>query len=635
MKKKHLKTGSPEKEQAKSSKQPKEQGTRNRYTELFGLGIMILLGIIIYSNSFTCTFHLDDSSNIVVNTAIRDLSNVHAWWSFNPRNRPVAVFTFALNYHFNQLDVRYWHLVNLLIHLIASCLVGWLTLLLFSTPALRDNPVSKHKKSIALFTALLFVSHPLATQSVTYIVQRLSALVAMFYLLSVALYVKARLSKKNNASTYLLYAGAVVSAMLAMLTKENAFTLPFAILLVEIFLLQSKKLSISIKDYRMLVLTGIMVSFAAIVFLRFSSSVFRPIPPSLGNNYTVTSLNYLFTQFSVIVKYIQLLILPINQNLDYDYPIANSFFEIRTVLSFLFLAALIVLAVFLYNRNRIISFGIFWFFLTLSIESSIIPINDLIFEHRTYLPSFGFFLILSSGIYMWGWDKYKNLSMAILLLIIGSNSILTYQRNKVWKDELTLWSDVVSKSPNKARPINYRGLAYKNQRQWDKALTDYSRAIEIDPKFIAAYSNRGVAYSNLGQRDKAIADFSTIIELDPKQAAAYNNRGNTYGNLGLWDKAIADFSKAVEIDPKYVDGYNNLGSTYGNVGDWDKAIIYFSKAIEIAPPNARFFNNRGIAYGKLGQWDKAIADYSKAIGIDEKYAEAYSNREIAYRNLKK
>ena len=162
MKKKHLKTGSPEKEQAKSSKQPKEQGTRNRYTELFGLGIMILLGIIIYSNSFDCSFHFDDTPNIVERTIIRNLSDINAWWNFNPMNRPLAIYSFALNYHFNQLDVWNWHLVNLTIHLVNSCLIWWLTMLLFAAPALQDTPVGKYKSAIAFFTALLFVSHPLA-----------------------------------------------------------------------------------------------------------------------------------------------------------------------------------------------------------------------------------------------------------------------------------------------------------------------------------------------------------------------------------------------------------------------------------------------------------------------------------------
>jgi hypothetical protein len=224
---------------------------------------------------------------------------------------------------------------------------------------------------------------------------------AMFYLLSLALYMKGRLANNRNISTYLFFTGSLVAGVLAMLTKENAFSLPFAILLVELFFIRTKKLSINFRDYRVILSIIALLGIIILILLLFSSHIFKPIPPvRYGNAYTVTPLNYFFTQFSVIVKYIQLLFLPINQNVDYDFPISNTFFEIRTLLSFIVLLSLIVLAILSFKRYRIISFGIFWFFLTLLIESSFIPLNDLIFEHRTYLPSFGFFLILTSGIYL-------------------------------------------------------------------------------------------------------------------------------------------------------------------------------------------------------------------------------------------
>ncbi len=463
-------------------KPPGKHTKPNKYSDITGLAIIILLGIIIYSNSFTFPFHFDDFRNIVDNTNIRNLSDMKAIWNFSP-NRPVGTFTFALNYHFNQLDVRYYHLVNLIIHLINACLVWWLTLLIFSSPVLKDNPIVKQKRAISFFTALLFVSHPLATQSVTYIVQRLASMVAMFYFLSLSLYMKARLSDKGNISKTLLFTGSLISAVLAMLTKENAFTLPFAILLVEIFFLRTQKFSINFKDYRVILLIAALLGLLLIIPLKYSFSIFKTIPPTQGNIYPVTSLNYLLTEFSVIVKYIQLLFLPINQNLDYDFPIANTFFEIRTLLSFVVLLSLIILAIFSFKRYRIISFGIFWFFLTLLIESSFIPITDVIFEHRTYLPSFGFFLILTWGIYVLLWKKYKYLAIIIFLIIIGSNSCLAYKRNKVWKDHLTLWSDVVSKSPDKARPLNNLGFAYWSLGQLDTAMVYYSKAIMINPDY--------------------------------------------------------------------------------------------------------------------------------------------------------
>jgi len=336
------KKGFPGKEHHRYQK-PIKQVKQNKFSEIGGLVIIILLGIIIYSNSFECSFHFDDYRSIIENTSIRNLADVKSWWNFSP-SRPIGTFTFALNYHFSKLDVFSYHLVNLIIHLINACLVWWLTLLIFSSPSLKDIAIVRHKKVLAFITALLFVSHPLATQSITYIVQRLASLVTMFYLLSIALYMKARLSNKGNIFKTLFFGGALISALLAMLTKENAFTLPFAILLFEFFFLKTKKFSINFRDYRVILLIAALLGIIIIIPLKFSFSIFKPLPPSLGNAYTITPFNYFFTQFSVILKYIQLLFLPLNQHLDYDFPISNTFFEIRTLLSFLVLSALIILA---------------------------------------------------------------------------------------------------------------------------------------------------------------------------------------------------------------------------------------------------------------------------------------------------
>jgi protein O-mannosyl-transferase len=632
MKKTPIKKGRSEKQVSGKFEELKQPGKENRYFDLAGLAVIILLGIVIYSNSFNCSFHFDDYHNIADNSKIRDLSDVKAWWSFYPA-RPVGIFTFVLNYHFCHLDVRYWHLVNLMIHIINGCLVWWLTLLIFSSTGLKENPVLKHRKVIAILTALLFVSHPLATQSVTYIVQRLASLAAMFYLLSLALYVKARLSDKGTRYNRLLFAGSIISAVLAMLTKENAFTLPFAIVLYEIFFLRTRKLTINFKDWRIILLMTVFLGILMIIPLKYSFSVFKPIPPGLGNTFTITPVTYLFTQFSVIVKYIQLLLLPINQNLDYDFPLSNNFFEIRTLLSFLVLSGLVFLGIFIFKKLRIISFGILWFFLTLSIESGFIPINDLIFEHRTYLPSFGFFLIISSGLGSLLYTKYKYLAVAIFLIIIGSNSFLTFERNKVWRNDFTLWSDVLSKSPDKARAILNLGVVYGTRGNWDSAIAEYSRAIGKSPRYAEAYYNRGVAYGKLGQWSMSIPDYTKATDIIPNYSMAWYNRGVSYWNLGKWDKAISDYTRTIEIFPQYAQAYSNRGIVYANSGKWDKAIDDYTAAIRINSKYADPYYNRGIAYGHLGKWTMATEDYTRAIEINPKYTIAYSNRGLAYGNL--
>jgi len=607
---------------------------RNRYLDISGLAIIIVLGIIVYSNSFKCSFHFDDITSISENYRIYNLSDVKTWSGFSP-TRIVSIFTFVLNYHFGYLNVWSYHLVNLIIHLINACFVWWLTLLIFNSPVIKDSPSSKNKKIIAFFTALLFVSHPLATQSVTYIVQRQTSMATMFYLLSLALYAKARMTDNSQKNKYLFFTGCVISAFLAFFSKENAYTLPGAIVLFELFFLRAKKRHINFKDWRVLSLILAYLIIFIIVLLKFSANIFNPILPaqSQGSSEIITSTNYLLTQFSVIVKYIQLLILPINQNLDYDFPVSNNFFELRTLLSFLLLISMLILAIVLFKKHRIVSFGIFWFFLTLSVESSIIPINDVIYEHRTYLPSFGFFLILTIVIFALLWKKNKNLAIALLLIITLINSVLTFQRNKIWKDELTLWNDVVSKSPNKARPYGNRGTIYDQLGQSDKALADFNKAIQIEPNYAMAYSNRGMIYGTRGLYDKAIRDFSKSMEIEPSNTFAVWNRAITYSIMQQWDKAIADYTQCIALNPYAYDPFFNRGVAYGNLQQYDSAINNYTKAIAFNSRHAKAYNNRGILYFYMGQWQKAIDDYSKALEIYPDFKEAYDNRNAAYFKL--
>ena len=342
-----MKKGRPEKKgPVKKGPSPKNPVLLN----LAGLALILGTGIIIYSNSFGCSWHLDDFINIVNNPIMRDLTDWETWWRMG-NTRMAGLYSFALNYHFHEADVWGYHLVNLCIHLVNACLVWWLTFLICSSPALKEHKIASHKMLFAFVTALMFVLHPLATQSVTYIVQRLASQVAMFYFLSLAFYLQARLTKRGNLTRILLFAGCAVSAVLAMLTKENAFTLPFAIILSELFFIRTEKLSVIFRDYRVILL--ILLSLGALMVIPFQSSlsIFNSISPPGNPDFVLTPLNYFLTQFSVIVKYIQLLFLPVGQNLDYDFPVSHSLFEIKTLLSFLFLSSLVVLAVFLFKSS--------------------------------------------------------------------------------------------------------------------------------------------------------------------------------------------------------------------------------------------------------------------------------------------
>jgi tetratricopeptide (TPR) repeat protein len=206
-----------------------------------------------------------------------------------------------------------------------------------------------------------------------------------------------------------------------------------------------------------------------------------------------SSIHYLLTQFRVIVTYIRLVFLPFNQNLDYDYPVFKNFFELSVLISFLFLMTILLCANRLFSKYRLVSFSILWFFLALLPESSFFAIKDVIFEHRLYLPLAGVSLFLVSGAYYLIGKNGLKAMVVVLTMVLACYSVLTYQRNKVWKDPLTLWDDTVHKSPHKARGYGNRGMAYYKQGDFTHALSDFNKAIELNPNYTESYNNRGMS----------------------------------------------------------------------------------------------------------------------------------------------
>ncbi|MEI6764016.1 MAG: tetratricopeptide repeat protein [Bacteroidota bacterium] len=643
------------------------QNRKNRYYRILSFILIVLTGIIAYRNSFNCGFHFDDVFNIVENGAIRRLSDINSWWNYVP-SRPFGTFTFVLNYHFNQLDVWGYHLVNLIIHISNALLVWWMLLLIFSSPAMLTQPIAKHKKIIALAAALLFISHPIETQAVTYIVQRLASLVTMFYLFTICFYLKARITESSKKQMFVFYGVAAVSAVLAILTKENSFTLPLSILLVELFFIRAKSIRINFKDAKIWVFAALFLIIIVFIFLNFSFSVFNPIKPEQGHTYSLTAGTYLLTQFRVITTYLRLLVLPIHQNLDYDYPISASFFELKTALSFLFLCVIFVAGILAGKKFSLISFGIFWFFITISIESSFIPIPNVIFEHRLYMPSIGFFVIISSLPFYFLKEKFVRMVSVALLTLAGVYVVLTIMRNKVWKDEFSLWTNVLEHSPNKPRPLNNMGNALLDTGKANKAMEYFNRAIANNPFYEIAYYNRGNTKFALENYFGAIGDYSQAIALwktfpDPyfKRAMAkkklhdyngalddmnealrimpdftlvWSERGLLKKEMGDTAGALADLSKAIDLYPEFPDPYNHRGTLKRDQGNFQAALDDYSKAIKLFPQNADAFNNRGYVKAMMGDLTNALTDFDNAIRLNPKFVEAYNNRANTRAGLK-
>ena len=548
----------------------------NQKYKSLALSAILLLGILIYSNTFYNSFNFDDFSSIVNNPAIKNILNLKAIWNFWP-NRFITYFSVAFNYQISQLNVVSYHLFNLIIHLSCAILVWWFMLLTFSTPAMKGQKITEHAKLIAFFAGLIFVAHPIQTQGVTYIIQRAASLATLFYLVSLSLYVKSRLLQQqvgNPVVSRFFYFGSLISAVMAMFAKEMTVTLPLMILLYEWCFLKTKE-RISWKSLLPFFATFLIIPLT----MFFAKSVdFIGMRRVLGDPPSISSWHYLLTQFRVIITYLRLLFIPINQNLSYDYPIAKSLLELPTLASFILLISILTIAIKVFFKYRLISFGIFCFFLTLLPESSVIPIKDVIFEHRLYLPMVGFSFFLVSLIYYLFENKTLKLMIIALLIITSCYAILAYKRNFIWENELTLWNDVAHKSPRKADPYYNRGLAYHKQGNIAQAISDYTKAIKIKPNLADVYNNRGAAYREQGNFQQAISDYNKALEINPNYAKVYYNRGLAYDEQGKFAQAISDYTKAIKIKPKLSVAYNNRGVVYYKTQDYALAWIDMHKA---------------------------------------------------------
>ena len=383
----------------------------------------------------------------------------------------------ALNSRIHKLDVTGYHVVNIFIHIINALLMYGLVILTFRTPFLKSWALKEQANYMALFVGLLFACHPVQTQAVTYIWQRVTSLTMVFYCLSLVMYIKWRLASVKTGSPFFqisvwFYIGSVVSAIFAMKTKEIAFTLPVVITLYE-FLFFDGTIRRRFLYLVPLLLTMLIIPISLLGIDRPIGEIISDVSDATRVQTGMSRLEYLFTQFAVIVTYIRLLFFPVNQHLDYDYPIYHTFLIPEVFLSFLLLLSLFGSGVYMLfhsrTRNRafrLVAFGIFWFFIALSVESSIIPIVDVIFEHRIYLPSVGASITLASEIFLllnkFDKEKVQTIGIGFLCVVIIILSAVTYSRNHVWRSEIGLWKDCVAKSPGKVRSHYNLGNAYKD-----------------------------------------------------------------------------------------------------------------------------------------------------------------------------
>ncbi len=608
------------------------------------IAIFILIGFAIYANTINAPFIYDDIRNITENKHIRmteisidQLSEILK----SPAPRPVANLSFALNYYFDKYNPAWYHIVNILIHIATGIL-----LFLFLKITLE---ISKHRTStenpqhhtgiwllndniqIAFLTALIWLVHPLNTQSVSFIVQRMNSMAAMFYILSFLCYIIGRILQQpfsasgNTAQTsiikpWLWFIGCIISGILALASKQNAAMLPVFILLYEWFFFQDLKWEWLKKKLPWVGCAAVLFAIIAIILIKVDDKSI-----ALYATQDFTMLQRLLTESRVLIYYISLIFYPhpSRLNLDYNYPISTSFTDpIATILCFVVIAVLLALSAIFAKKHRLLSFSILWFFGNLAVESSVIPLA-LIFEHRTYLPSM--MVILFFVTLLFKNIKIKWISLGIVFTLIPLLSIWTFQRNMIWQDDIIFWHDCIKKSPNKANPYNNLAYTLINKNNYGQAIEFLKTATKLNPHYAEAHQNLGAAYQGAGNNQKAIYHYQQAIKEEPYSIKSYFSLGRIYYETDELQNAFNTFNKIIAIDPNNAEGLNDIGRVLKSQNKPDQALDYFKKAIKNDREFVSAYINCGALLAARGETDKARACYLKALALDPENVESLNN----------
>lgn len=598
--------------------------------------LLWLLVFLIYSNTLQAEWHFDDYQNILENQNIRSrnlnfqsLSKALTHPSDVKIYRPLSYLSFALNWHFNRYDVFGYHLVNIFIHCLSAGILFLTIMALFKTPALLGR-FTGSESFIAVLAATLWAVNPIQTQAVTYIVQRMTLLASLFYLLSIYCYLKARLQTFLRPKVLFLL-GCFLSFILGVASKENALMLPMALLLVEIVFFQD----MADPRVRRFFLGAIAASAVLVLALGFTIFL-REDPWSIFHGYNsrfFTLTQRLMTQPRVLIFYLSQIFYPAptRLSLEHDFSVSTSLLSPWTTLpAAVLVGAFIVGGILRMRKNPVLSFALLFFFLNHLIEASVIPL-ELVFEHRNYLPSLFLFLPAAVGI-KWLFDHYRLKSRPfyyvlitfVVLLMIGLGCG-TYVRNRVWETGYSLWTDANRKAPGFNRPVhNLAWTYYERIGRYDIAIWMYRKAATMKvqrPSHRAKdFDNIGMIYYRLGDYKSAEDNLKKAHKIYPRSETIRFHLALAFDRQQKWEQSLRMLNPLVEKHPKNFAYQYLKGTILLQAGQPTEALAIFRKCMNLSPGRWEPALSAGVALSAMGAYPQAELLFKYAHGKDAQNA---------------
>jgi protein O-mannosyl-transferase len=594
----------------------------NLRRNIFVALMLFFLLFLVYANSFDCSWHFDDYDNIVRNADIQikslscnDIEKslygiVHSGrWS-----RPLSYLSFAINYYLGGLNVFRYHVVNFIIHFLSAFFLYLFIRSTLKLPILNGR-YEQYAHPTALLSAVFWAINPVNVYAVTYIVQRMSSMAALFYIMAMYFYLKGRTSDyKKGAILFYVFSG--ISAVMAFATKENAVMLPASLAVYDLLLIQGITKSSLKKSMMVILAAGLFIILIGLAYYKSPSAILD------YDNRVFTMQERLYTQPRVLLFYISLLLYPITSRLMlvHDFEISKSLFHPWTTsVAIVSIMVIIFYALWRSRKSPLISYCILFFFMNHCIEGSFISL-ELVYEHRNYLPSMLFFVPIAILIINL-MNSFMSRKWLLGLLFIAVTCLITiegitvYLQNNIMKDEITMWSDNAKKAPNVYHVRQNHAMALFSAGRLEEAFDEAMNAIAS--KMTGDVRQKHLSYLLIG-------DYYLIRYQDEQ-------------------KALDHYRKALEINSSHALTYDRISRILIKRGSLAEAENLIRKAINLKPNSAEYHLTFSLLFLKKGDPDKAIKEARKGLLLDSHsvspyylMAEAFKikKNKIAYEHFK-
>ena len=603
----------------------------SRCPQVLFAGLCLIFAILsVYWNSLDASWHYDDAANITNNTAIR--LNELSWEGLShamfeghvPARascRPIAYLTFALNFYLGGVNVFGYHLTNLLVHFLSSMFLFLVILRILNLPQFNGKYATVSYPA-ALLGASFWAIHPIQTQAVTYIVQRMALLAGFFYILSLYFYLRGRTEERGNRNLF-WYSAAFVSFLLALGSKENSIILLPTIGLCEILLLHEVGPGILRKNRKILICLTVLILVLGILYLSIGG-VYRTL--FAGYDYRDFSMvQRLMTETRVMTLYLSLLVYPNPARLSiaHDIRVSTSMLTpMSTLVATAFVVASVLALIWIAKKQPIVSFSYLFFFINHAAESTFLPL-DLVYEHRNYLPTMFFFLPPALGLLqLMEWKKTLEYPVAgfLVLLLIGFGH-WTYLRNMAWKTPGSLWLDAAKKAPGDSRVHHNLGVFFLEKGDLWRAKAEFEDALRFrnyhrQGAESLTQVNLGNLYRDLNDEERAEKFYEAALESDPMQYPALIGLAVIYERQEKPEQAYQSLMRAFSINPNDSMVNMNLGLSCLRRQQPDQGIEHFRKVLNEGRLDPRAFNYLGIAYQQKGRLGLAANCFRRSLALN-------------------